>query len=115
MKSGLTSPREGPEREGSQLCACLASVECFGFDPQNWNQIPGVVVGACDVLAEDVESGSSLISQPSLLVNLRPVRDTVQRDGTVFLRLPSSIPSSMSTESKMSGVITGRERECGKK
>lgn len=75
----------------------LATVECFEFDPQNWNQIPGVVVGACDVRAEDVGSGRSLISQPSLLVNLRPVRDAVQREGTMFLRLSSSIPSSMST------------------
>lgn len=40
----------------------------------NSNQILGVVVGACDLGAGDVESGSSLIRPDSLSIP-RPVRD----------------------------------------
>jgi hypothetical protein len=74
-------------------CKCV----CLEFDSQSWNQIPGVMVGACDICAGDVESGSSLISRPSLLVNPRPIRDAVQREWTVFLRLSSGLPCDIST------------------
>lgn len=70
VKSGLTSPRKSSGRTGGRggqsvsYVLALQGCEHFQFDPQNSDQILGVVVGACGLCAGESGIGT-FIDQPA--------------------------------------------------